>query len=171
MENDENKKEPGAIESPKEFLPEKPEFDYNKLQDETTYKAVGEILKCLGRNAELFVFTHDTKNEKIMENFATVEQEILNLIIDCKVPNTDLQLLSDQLTTVIYQIFKGISKQNKEFEKELLARTIGTRNPGNGKYSREYATLGDMFEALIKIRKDQGDNTEDYFFIEKKKEE
>lgn len=147
-----------------------PQFDYDAYQDQTTVKAIAEILRCIGRNADFLVYTHDTPQEEIIDKMSTVGQKILNILIDCKVPDMDLQTMSDKLAQIPFQLFKLVARQSNEFEKELLARYIGTRDPGTKKYSREYATLGDMFQALIKLRADQGNNAEDYFFIKKKEE-
>jgi len=143
-------------------------FDYDKYQDEHTIKATIEILKCIGKNAELLAYTHDTESNVIVENMSKVAQEIMNIIIDCKVPNSDMQKLADLLSQTPYQLFTIIQRQNSEFEKELLARFIGVRDPGTKKYSREFSSMGDMFEALIKLREIQGNNVEDYYNIEKK---
>lgn len=158
-------KEP--VESP--YVP--PEtFDYNKYQDETTIPAGIEILKCLGRNAELLVFPHDASNEVIMDNMNKVAQELMHIVIDKKVPDADFQKLSDMLQQLPFQLLTIISRQKTEFERELLARYIGIRDPGTQRYSREFAGLGDMFGALIKLREQQGNKTEDYFAIVPKEE-
>lgn len=164
--SDKEKKE-GAVESPADFLPPTT-FDYDKYQDETTIKANIEILKCIGKNAEILVFTHDADKDVIIENMSKVAQEMMNIIIDCKVPDSDMQKLSDMLSILPSQLFKIIARQNTEFEKELLARYIGVRDPGSKKYSREFASMGDMFTALLKLRKEQGDNVEDYYTLTKK---
>lgn len=164
-------KEEEGIKSP--FVPEIPpaQFDYNKYQDETTVKAAIEILKCFGRNAELIVFKHDAKSDIMIDNMGKVAQEMINIMIDCKVPDSDFQKLSDMITQSCYGLFKMVVRQNNEFEKELLARMIGVRDPGTKKYSREFASMGDMFTALYKLRAEQGNNVEDYYTLEKKKEE
>lgn len=170
MSDNEQKKEEEAIKSP--FVPQGDPvtYDYDKHQDDTTIKAVVELLKCLGKNAELIAFKHDAKQEDMVENINKVAMEMLNIIIDCKVPNSDMQKLSDTLTQLPFQLFTVVSRQKIEFEKELMARYIGTRDPGTKKYSKEFATLGDIFAALIKLRETQGNNVEDYYNLEKKKD-
>lgn len=164
----EEKKEP--IESPYNNQPVPSKFDYDKLQDETTIKAAVELIKCMGKNAELIIFKHDTDSNVIIDNINKVAQEMLNIIIDCKVPNADMQKLSDMLTQLPFQLFTIISRQKVEFERELVARFVGSRDPGTKKYSKEYATLGDIFGALIKLRETQGNNVEDYYTLTKKEE-
>lgn len=154
------------------YVPEipPPTFDYDKYQDDTTIKACIEIFKCLGRNAENLVFNHDVDRDLIIDKLSAVAQEVMNIMIDNKVPDADTQKISDNFTQIPYQIFTIISRQKVEFEKELLARYIGVRDPGTGKYSREYAGLGDMFTALYKLRDTQGNNVEDYYTLAPKKE-
>lgn len=158
------------IESPYNKPEEVSPFDYDKYQDETTIKACAEILKCMGRNAELLVFKHDAENGVIIENINKVAQEMLNIIIDCKVPSSDMQKMSDNISQIPFQLFNIISRQKTEFEKELMARFVGTRDPGTNKYSIEFAGLGDIFAALIKLRTDQGNNIEDYYTLTKKED-
>lgn len=146
------------------------DFDYEKYQDETTVKATILLLQCMGKNADLLIYNHDVEKDVMVENMSKVGQEMMNIIIDCKVPDIDMQKLTDMLGQIPFQLFKIISRQKNEFERELLARCIGVRNPGTKKYSREYAGLGDMFQALIKVRKDQGNNDEDYYTLTKKEE-
>jgi len=165
---DENKNEDG-VKSP--FVPEiNNQFDYNKYQDDTTIKAISELFKCLGKNSDIIVFPHSADKKDMIDNYDKVANEMLNILIDFKVPTCDLQKVSDELSNIPFQLFQIISRLRNEYEKELLARTIGTRNPGDGKYSSEYATVGDMINALINVRKSQGNNAEDYFFIDKKSE-
>lgn len=143
-------------------------FDYDTYQDETTIKATVEILQCMGRNAELLAHKHDASNEVMIDNLSKVAQEIMNIIIDCKVPDVDTQKLTDNMAQIPFQLFNIISRQKVEFEKELLARFIGVRDPGTKKYSREFASLGDMFAALMRLRETQGNNVEDYYTLTKK---
>lgn len=163
--------QPQGVASP--YVPEvpPPTFDYDKYQDDTTIKACAEILACIGKHAEILINKHDAKNEDIINNLGIVAQEIMNIVIDCKVPDADMGKMSDSLNNLIFQIFSIISRQKVEFEKELLARSIGIRDPGNNKYSREYAGLGDMFTALYKIRAEQGNNIEDYYNVVPNQEE
>lgn len=158
------------IKSP--YIPDTPvPFDYNKYQDDTTIKAAKEIFECIGRNASLLVFNHDVDNSVIVENSSKVAGEMMNIIIDCKVPHSDMSKLSDIMVNAVYTLFTIISRQQSEFEKELLARSIGIRDPGTNKYSREFASLGDMFATLLKIRETQGNNVEDYYTLTKKEPE
>lgn len=170
MDDKDKKEENGSIKTPVDFLPEsaKSSFDYDKYQDETTVKATIELLKCLGKNADLLAYNHDVENGVIVENMGKVAQEMMNIIIDCKVPDSDMQKLTDMMAQIPFQLFNIISRQKNEFEKELLARFIGVRDPGTQKYSREFASMGDMFQALIKLRETQGNNVEDYYTLTKK---
>lgn len=162
-----DKEEP--IKSPEEFLPPN-NFDYDKYQDETTVQATIELIKCLGRNAELLAYNHDVENSVIVENMGKVAKEMINIIIDYKVPDADMQKMTDMMAQIPFQLFNIVTRQKNEFEKELLARFIGIRDPGTKKYSKEYSSLGDMFAALYRIRETQGNNVEDYYTLTKREE-
>lgn len=141
------------------------QFDYNKYQDDTTIASARLILKYMGDNAELFIFTHEEKQEDVIVKTSKGAEEIMNIMVETKVPQADMSKLSDILTNVPYAAFNIISKHYNEIEKEILARYMGVRDPGTNKYSREFSSLGNLMEALLRIRKDQGDNVEDYFTI------
>ncbi len=141
-------------------------FDYDTHQDETTIKAMEEIYKVMGENSKLLVFTHTQEISEITDNISDLSLKILNVLIDCKVPMKDLSKISDNIQQLIGMVFTEVSKQKNGFEDELLARRIGSRDPGTNDYSKEYATIGDLFTALKDTRQEQGDpNGEHYWKI------
>lgn len=153
------------IKSP--FVEQPPEkYDYNKLRDETTVQAIVSIYKVLGENAEKLAYSSTATPDEIGDRIDEVAQKVLEALVAHKVPNCDMQHLIENFQTTIHFIFKSIAKQKNELEKEFMARHIGARDPGNNLYSAEYATLGDFFAALEKIRIEQG-NT-DYFIVNPK---
>ncbi len=161
---DEEKKEESV---PSPFV-DQPKFDYETLQDNTAVKAMIEIWKAFGENAEMVAMKHDIKKEEFQENIDVMSQKVLNILIECEVCHNDMQNMVDNFYQMFNLVFKVITRQYNEYEKELLARVIGQRNPGTNKYSREYATVSGLFSALKDIREKHGDMGEDYFFIEKK---
>lgn len=142
-------------------------YDYNQLRKETTLPAIKEIYKTLGENCDLLVYDENTTNEKIKDNIAKVAYEIRQVLIAKKVPDGDTQFLITLIQDSISAVFGDISKVKYEYEKELLARVIATRDPGTSKFNRSFVTIGDMFSALEKIRKEQ-DKEENQYFIETK---
>lgn len=141
-------------------------FDYNKLQEETTLVAIKRVWQLFGQNAELLVFKHSTTPEMIVENHSKLAQGILEILIECKVPERDMKFFIENFQVTMFQIFDAIGKQKNEIEKEFLARSIGSKNPGvPHQFSREYTTIGDLFQATMKIRKEQDpDGTNGSYF-------
>ncbi len=154
-----NKKEDESLKSP--FI-EQPTFDYNKLREETTLPAVQKIYKIFAENASLLVYTQESTEESITEDLNKVSQEVI------KVPDADMQYVITIIQDTISSIFSGIVKQKERLEKEFLARTIGARDPGNNKFSREYTSLADLFLALEKVRLEQDTEENQYFIVAKK---
>lgn len=157
MENEE-------IKSP--FVPETPEpkYDYNKHRDDTTREAIKAIYVILGENAELLAHRTEDTVDTIKVNYGKVAQKIMEVVIEHKVPDIDMKLLIENFQSTFHYLFNVIATQKNDIEREYLARSIGTRNPGNNRYSREYATLGDLFSAITKKREEQGNKKEDYEF-------
>lgn len=143
------------------------QFDYNKYQDDTTIVAARLILKYMGEHPELFIFTHEEKQEDVMVKASKAAEDIMTIVAETKVPQADLSKLSDILTNAPFSTFTIISKHYNELEKELLARTMGVRDPGTNKYSREFSSIGDLVQTLIRVRNEQGNNVEDYFTVTK----
>lgn len=140
-----------------------PDYNLDLHKDNTTIKAIAAIYKVLGKNADKLAFPHDSDMKKINDDIEGVAQEIVEAIIENNVPDSDMQELMNNFQAAIQLLFTSVTKQKNGFERELLARVIGTRNPKEGTYSRPYATLGDMYAALIRVREEQGNNTYDYF--------
>lgn len=166
---EEEKKEEG-VESPyvKVEPVEEPAFDYDAHRDNTTSKAVTAIFKILGENAERLTYKSDATTEKIEEAEGVVVQQMMEAIIENRVPEGDMQTLIDTFTVVLHRLFDTISRMKKEYEREFLARALNGRNPGDNHYSREYSTIGDLYVALEKIRTEQKDDAHGYFYVAKK---
>ena len=92
----------GAVLSP---LNEEPKYDYNKLRDETSVEAIKEIWKMLGENSEKLVYTTKSDIKEIQENHEEISQKIVEILVDKKVPNKDMQWLVEQIQTVVYSVF------------------------------------------------------------------
>ena len=161
---EEPKKEEGVA-SP--FV-EQPKFDYETLQDNTAVKAMSEIWKVFGENADLVAMKHDISKETWQENVDIMAQKVLNILIDCNVAHRDFQNMVDKFYATLQFVFKVITRQYNEYEKELLAYTIKAENPGNHLYDRDYATIGDLFNALQKAREAENDLGAKYYNIQKK---
>lgn len=143
-------------------------FDYNKLQLETTFPAMKEIYKTFADNVDLMVFSETATSDSINEDIGKMAQKVLEVLVKHNVADVDMQNVIDAVQGSIMSVFSVIGRQKKELEKEFMARTIGARDPGTGKFTREYATFADLFNALEKIRIEQDKEDNQYFIIKKK---
>lgn len=142
---------------------EEVKFDYNKLREETTLPAVKQIYKALAENVDDLVYGQNATNESITESIERVAQKVLTVLADNNVPNADMQFVISVIQDSIYAIFNSITKRKDKLENEFMARTIGARDPGTGKFSREFATLGDFFTVLENVRNEQDVDGNQYF--------
>ena len=144
------------------------EFDYDRYRDETTVKAISSIFHILGENAEALSPDSKATTETIVEAFNPVAEKIIHALIEHKVPDGDMQHVTESVQMVIYKLFNTISRMKTEYEKEFLARAMNARNPGDNHYCREYGTLGDLYSSLEKIRTEQKDDPQGYFYVSPK---
>lgn len=132
------------------------------LRDETSVKAIAGFYKVLAKHADALAYKHDATEESQTEVTARVCEEFVNVLIDCKVPNKDMQTIYDRVSADIYRIMETIRSASRSYERDLLARTMGVTNPvDTDVYDYGYSTLGDLYAAVEKIRTAQGvTNTE-----------
>ncbi len=155
---------------PSPFGPEPIPFDYNQYRDDTTVKAVTEIFKILGKHSEKLSFDSKATLGTVNDAIDSVAQEMILTIIENKVPEGDMQTLIETFQVVLHRLFETIARMKKEYEKEYLARALNSRNPGDGHYSRDFSTLGELYAGLEKIRTEQKDDPNGYFYVDKKSE-
>jgi hypothetical protein len=145
-------------------------FDYDKYRDETTVRAVADIFKILGKHADILAYKSDATKESVQDVENLVSQDIVKAIIEHKVPEGDMDVLIQTFQVVLHRLFDSIARLKKEYERELLARVLETRNPADSHYSREYATMADLYIGLEKIRIAQKDDPHQYFYSDKPKD-
>lgn len=161
-------KQEGAVPSP--LQPEPQAFDYDKLRDETTVKTVSDILKILGKYSDQLAYDSKATPTSVVEAEEPVIQEMILAMIENKVPEGDMDTLTQTFQVLVHRLFDQIARLKREYEREFLARALNGRNPGDGHYSREYSTLGDLYAGLEKIRTEQKDDPKGYFYNVKKAE-
>lgn len=150
-----------------------PVFDANEFQSQTALPAIKAIYKVFAENVDLIVYDRyakETTVESINENYAKVAQAMLEVLVEHKVSNRDMQFVIQSFQDHVTTLFASIVSQKNKLEDEFMARSIGARNPGDGHYSKEYATIGDLFVALEKVRTEQKDDEKGYFYVSKKSE-
>lgn len=143
-------------------------FDYEKYQDETTVKAIEAIFKIYGEFASALTNHSKDSPDTVVEKQSVVVQKIQEALVEYNVPDCDMQYLVDNIQAITTMLFRSISRQKNELEKELLARVMETRNPGDQHFSRDYASIGDLFLAVDKKRTEQKDDEHGYFYVTKK---
>jgi len=142
-------------------------FDYQKHQNETTIKAISDIYKILGENAELMTNTPETDMKEVNKNQSIVCEKIIQALSSNNVPLKDLPVLTDTISSTIFMIFSQIKVQLDRFENEFLALSYESRNPGDNHFSKEYATVDNLFNSLNKKRAEHKDDEYGYFYITK----
>ena len=151
---------------------ESPYVDLDKISEERLNKATEGVLKLLGENTDLLVYTNDTEKAVVDEKQSQVAMKMFDVLIESGVYHRDLKLLTEIVQATVFMLFNSVSRVYNEYEKELIARTIGARNPLDNKLSREYATIEDMFNKLEALRKEQDkEGDSEYFTVNKKEEE
>lgn len=143
-------------------------YDYNALRDSTANEALRAILAVWGQMSDRLVYDSGVTKEEMIDSMDAVAMATLTVLTEKKVPNSDMQYIIDSMYTIVQQVFSVVTRVKGEWENELFARVVGERDPGTGKYAKEYSTIEGLVNALNKVRAEQGDEGSDYFFkIEK----
>lgn len=144
------------------------QYDYNALRDSTANEALKAILTTWGEMSEQLVYSHTATKDEIIEALDAVAMKTMTILSEKKVVDSDMQYIIDSMYSIIQQVFSIVSRLKGEWQNELYARTLGERDPGTGKYAKEYSTIDGLVSALNKIRAEQGDEGNDYFFKKEK---
>jgi len=148
------------------------EFDADIHREETTNVAIYKAFQVIGEQIETIPFGKDVEASAINAAITEVSMKVLEVLVEAKVPMSDMQYFGQAVQTIVGNIIKNIEGHQLDTQEELMARTLGVRNPGlQDRYDAGFATTGDLFETLKKVRAEQGDKVEDYFFVEKKEAE
>jgi hypothetical protein len=153
------------IKSP--YIPgeDEPKFDYNAMRDETSVEAIKAIWKVLGEHPEKLVSKTVPTEEEVKQfndNANFIEERIVEILIQNKVPMKDLPWLSEQMIGALVFVFGILANRKKNMEREFLSRSIGARNPGVGNFDYEFSKVDDVLKALVDIREKNGDKGADY---------
>lgn len=157
-----------GIESP--YI-EKPKYDYEKLRDETSIPAIEDILRKLGEHATFLpIPTKPTSEyEKASdEAYGKLMLDTFKILNTRKIGMSEYKFIFDSLKTTISSLEAGIMQQVTGHRHEIMSRLFGAKNPGTEKFDANYATYEDLVNTIEKVRKDTGNNMEDYFNIQKR---
>ena len=152
----------GSIPSPLQ----KEMVDLNKFRDDTTIPAMKEILQIVAQNADVIVFKGQMQKADIDKAFDDVARKVMEVMIRNNVVETNTDGMFQYLQSIFYIIADNLKKQVQGHKREILSRTLGIRNPQSDKFDVDYTNMGDLMAALIKVRKDTGDDMNDFFFVE-----
>ena len=143
-------------------------FDFNEYRNQTTVKAIEAFYMLIGENASALanISMEGASNEDIINFVDKMSRATMKICIENKVPDADMKWMMDKVADNTFAIFTAMSRQKNELEKEFLARTLGARNPGDGKLSREYATLETLFTQLQAVREEQDVKGNQYFHVD-----
>lgn len=148
--------------------PGKPKFDYDKLRDTTSLPACSEILKTIGELASDLPIPNtptaeqEKASEEAYEKLSLATFEILNKY---NIGMSEFKFIFDSMKAVISALEEIQMQQVVGHRHEVMSRLFGTKNPGTEKFDSNYATYADLKALLDKVRKDTGNNNDDYFNI------
>lgn len=143
-----------------------------KNQADTAGKAGEKILKLLGTSDNLFLLSDKPEDmEKNNIAYQKLLADILEIFTECKVGITNYHFVWGGIRSIIMALEQHMDNHVIGLKKELMSRSVGIKNPLSGKYDIDHATHEDIIQSVLRVRDSQGNNPEDYFFIENKGEE
>lgn len=143
-----------------------PKFDYDKHRDETALAAVGDIFKKLGEHSAFLAIPTKASDEYQKESEKSYDRlalETFRILNTNKVGMAQFKYVFDSLKAVISALDEYVMQQVVQNRHEIMSRTFGARNPGNGKYDSNHATYAELTATLERVRNETGGNLDDYF--------
>ena len=139
-----------------------------KLQAETAGKAGEEILKLIGTKENLFLLSDKVEDQpKYNAAYQDLLGEILVIFTKHNVALTNYGFVFNGIKAVVDSLQQTLNNHTEKIKFELQSRTVGAKNPYDGKYDVDYSTHKELTDALIKVREATGDNPNDFFTVEK----
>lgn len=146
--------------------PYSPKFDYEKLRNATSIPAMVEIIKKMGEVAEGLPIKSVTtdEEEKLSEKaYNDLTMAAFAILDNHGVGMKEYKYIFDSLKAVISAMEDVMINQITNHRHEIMSRQFGVRNPGNNKFDANYATYQALKDTLLRVRKETGDNMQDYF--------
>lgn len=144
-----------------------------KHQADTAGKAGIELLKLLGNTENLFILSDDPKEiKKNAEAYEKLLADTLEIFTNNNVGLTNYPFVFGGIKSIVEAVHTHMSNHATNLQKEIAARTIGTKNPLDGKYDQDHATHADLIKTVSRLREEQGNvpNAEDYYTLIPKEE-
>lgn len=143
-----------------------------KNQADTAGKAGEQVLKLLGTTDHLFLLSDTPEDmQKNNDAYEKLLSDVLEIFTANNVGITNYPYVWAGIRSIITALEQHMANHISGLKKEIMSRVAETKNPLSGKYDVDHATHADLIKAVLKVRESQGNNLEDYFFIEKPKEE
>lgn len=138
----------------------------DEYRDKTTGKAVGAILRLLGKNAEGLTPSQtasEEMQEEQMKLFYKVSQKCLQLCAEYDVPMKDMLMVYDAIGNMLKALKSMAEQEMQGHQLEIMSRLVGRRNPSTNLFSFDYANYKEFLAALEKVKLETGNNRDDYF--------
>ena len=125
----------------------------------STAGVAGErILKLFGTIDNLFPSIRHSVDEEENNKVAydKLLQAVLQIFIECSVPLTYYNDVWIGLKSIIGGLEQHMSNHATNLQKEVQSRTVGVKNPYDGKYDISHATHNDIIQTILRLREEQG---------------
>lgn len=135
------------------------EKDFTKEINEKSTGVAKAIMENILNNFHLF----DGSNGDSEEELKKLDLERMNYAIDLTALISQTDLPMDYSSYPMEKIIAGLNvvkfyleQVQKSWEKEILSRVVGVKSPMDEKYDKEFATIKEVMNTLIKLRKETG---------------
>lgn len=142
-------------------------FDYEDLRDKTVRPSISEVFAKISEYNHLIVKGKETEEERelLTKEYNSCVLEMFKILNKNNVVIGNYKYLFAAMTAIIKSLEDFTMEQVNGHKAEISSRVFGTKNPGTGKFDHAYATYQDIVDILMKVRKDTGDNMNDYFNV------
>ena len=147
--------------------PNTPTYDFKKPIEVTSVKLAKKLLEMIVENQDWMLYDDTTMTEESRHEYA-IKQIDFNIDVMKELAKTDIpadfaSYPFEKLLALIQPMIKMTIGRVKEYQDEVMARTLGVRSPLNNKFRQDVATLQQVLLKLDEVRQDTGGDKYDYF--------
>ncbi len=145
-----------------------PKHDFNAPIAKTTAEIAKVLIHELSSNADLLVIDAKTPEEEKLKDEQATDFAIrfMRIISSTDIPADYASYSIEKIQVILSQLKKYVDGMVDQTKREILSRYIGARSPRTGTFTYDVATLGEFMMALDRIRKETGNNDDDFFVKE-----
>lgn len=148
--------------------PNTPEFhDFKKPIEVTSVALANKLLAMIVKNKKWMFYDDTTMTEKKRHDYAVKQIdfniEFMKLLAQSDIPADYATYPIEKILAVLQPMGKMTAARIKEYEDEIMARTVGVRSPVNNKFRQEMSTVKDLLTTLDTVREKTGGDIYDYF--------